>query len=114
MTPTTPQPQPTRSAKAKPRRPNRLPCHEIRFRGVEDQLGITKAKKRLKKELGITAALKPFRAWTNAKRRFKRKIGYESKAGRLIRSGLPRPGGCLVVIVAGTLILATIALAVAR
>ena len=62
-------------------------------------LGITKAKNRLKKELGITAALKPFRAWTNAKRRVKRKIGYESDGGRLIRDGLPRPGGCLVVIV---------------
>jgi hypothetical protein len=66
-------------------------------------LGITKAKKRLKKELGITAAMKPFRAWTNAKRRFKRKIAYESEAGRLVRDGLPRPGGCLVVIVAVTL-----------
>ena len=38
-------------------------------------LGITKAKKRVKKELGITDALKPFRWWTNAKRRFKRKVG---------------------------------------
>jgi hypothetical protein len=63
-------------------------------------LGITKAKKRVKKELGITEAMKPFRAWTNAKRRFKRKIGYESEGGRLIRNGLPRPGGCLVVVVA--------------
>jgi hypothetical protein len=62
-------------------------------------LSITKVKKRLKKELGITDALKPFRAWTNAKRRFKRKIGYESEAGRLIRSRLPRPGGCLVVVI---------------
>jgi hypothetical protein len=61
-------------------------------------LGITKAKKRVKKELGITAAMKPFRFWTNAKRRFKRKIGYESEGGRLIRNGLPRPGGCLVVV----------------
>jgi hypothetical protein len=62
-------------------------------------LGITKAKKRIKKELGITALLKPFRWWTNTKRRFKRKIGYESDGGRLIRNGLPRPGGCLVVVV---------------
>ncbi len=78
-------------------------------------LGITKAKKRLKKELGITGALKPFRAWTYAKRRFKRKIGYESEAGRLIRDGLPRPGGCLVVvIVAVTLVLTTIVLAGTR
>lgn len=60
-------------------------------------LGITKAKKEIKKELGITAAMKPFRWWTNTKRRFKRKVGYESDAGRLIRNGLPRPGGCLVV-----------------
>jgi hypothetical protein len=44
-------------------------------------LGITKAKKRIKKELGITALLKPFRWWTNTKRRFKRKIGYESESG---------------------------------
>ena len=61
-------------------------------------LGITKAKKQLKKDLGITDALKPFRWWTNQKRTFKRDIGYESDAGRLIRNGLPRPGGCLVVL----------------
>lgn len=61
-------------------------------------LGVTKAKKRIKKELGITAALKPFRWWTNTKRRVKRRVGYESDTGRLIRHGLPRPGGCLVVI----------------
>ena len=61
-------------------------------------LGVTKAKKRIKKELGITAALKPFRWWTNTKRRMKRKVGYESEAGRLMRNGPPTPGGCLVVI----------------
>lgn len=77
-------------------------------------LGITKAKKRLKKELGITAALKPFRAWTNAKRRLKRKIGYESEAGRLVRNGLPKPGGCLLMVGAVTIALATIAVALAR
>ena len=60
-------------------------------------LGITKAKKRIKKELGITDAMKPFRWWTNTKRKFKRDIGYESEAGRLIRNGLSRPGGCLVM-----------------
>jgi hypothetical protein len=65
---------------------------------IKTILGITKAKKRIKKDLGITALLKPFRAWTNAKRQIKRKIGYESEPGRLIRDGLPSPGGCLVVI----------------
>jgi hypothetical protein len=61
-------------------------------------LGITKAKKRLKKELGITALLRPLRAWDNTKRRWKRKVGYESSAGRVLRNGLPRPGGCLLAL----------------
>ena len=61
-------------------------------------LGVTKAKKRIKKELGITALLKPFRWWPNEKRRIKREIGYESDVGRAVRLGLPRPGGCLVVV----------------
>jgi hypothetical protein len=65
---------------------------------LKTMLGVTKAKKRIKKELGITAALKPFRWWTNTKRRVKRRVGYESNAGRLIRNGLPTPGGCLVLI----------------
>ena len=87
----------------------------IRYRrpSLKTLLGITKAKKRIKKELGITAFMKPFRWWTNTKRRFKRKIGYESEAGRLIRKGLPRPGGCLVVLVVG-LALAVTAAAVMR
>ena len=63
-------------------------------------LGVTKAKKGLKKELGITALMKPLRWWPNQKRRLKRKIGYESDAGRLIRNGLPKPGGCLVMMAA--------------
>ena len=57
------------------------------------------AKKRIKKDLGITALLKPDRWWPNQKRKFKRKIGYESNTGRLLRDGLPKPGGCLVVFV---------------
>jgi hypothetical protein len=67
---------------------------------IKTILGITKAKKRIKKDLGITALLKPFRWWTNEKRRIKRKTGYESSAGRLIRDGLPRPGGCLLIVTA--------------
>jgi hypothetical protein len=54
-------------------------------------LGVTKAKKQIKKELGITAALKPMRLWGNAKRAAKKRIGYESEAGRVIRDGLPKP-----------------------
>lgn len=62
-------------------------------------LGVTKAKKRIKKELGVTAAMKPFRWWGNQKRRVKRKIVYESPAGRVLRNGLPKPGGCMVLII---------------
>ncbi len=80
---------------------------------LKTMLGITKAKKRIKKELGITAFMKPFRWWTNTKRRIKRKIGYESKAGRLIRNGLPRPGGCLFVMIV-VVALATAVMALAR
>ncbi len=69
-------------------------------------LGITKAKKKLRKDLGITAALKPFRFWGNLVRRAKRQTGYESHVGRLLRNGLPRPGGCLLVVIAVTLSIA--------
>jgi hypothetical protein len=61
-------------------------------------LGVTRVKKQIKKDLGITALLKPFRWWPNQKRRIKREIGYESEVGRLVRDGLPKPGGCLVVV----------------
>lgn len=63
-------------------------------------LGITKAKKQIKKNLGITSLLRPLRWWPNQKRKIKRDIGYESDAGRLIRDGLPKPGGCLLMTVA--------------
>jgi hypothetical protein len=61
-------------------------------------LGLTQAKKRVKKALGITALLKPFRWLTNQKRTIKRRIGYESTAGRMLRNGLPKSLGCLPAI----------------
>lgn len=64
-------------------------------------LGVTRAKKRIRKALGITALLAPFRWWPNQVRRAKRRIGWYSPLARLIRLGLPRPGGCLVVLAAG-------------
>lgn len=63
-------------------------------------LGVTRAKKRLKKQLGMTALLKPLRWWPNEKRKLKREIGYESPAGRVVRDGLPKPAGCLVLLAA--------------
>jgi hypothetical protein len=68
---------------------------------VKTILGVTRAKKKIKRDLGITAAMKPLRFWTNQKRRLKRKVGYESDTGRLLRHGLPTPGGCLVLFVIG-------------
>jgi hypothetical protein len=65
-------------------------------------LGVTKAKKQIKKELGITALLKPLRWWPNQKRKMKRQFGYESDLGRSIRDGMRKPGGCMVVVVVGT------------
>jgi hypothetical protein len=61
-------------------------------------LGVTRAKKQIKKDLGITALLAPFRWWPNQMRRIKRSLGYESGTGRLVRDGLPKPGGCLVIV----------------
>ena len=68
-------------------------------------LGVTRAIKQIKRDLGITALMKPFRWWGNTKRRVKRDIGYESEAGRLLRNGPRTPGGCaalfLIVVATG-------------
>ena len=48
-------------------------------------LGITKAKKKVKKQLGITAIKKPFRAPSNFKRRVLRKAGYYSEPMKFLR-----------------------------
>ena len=79
------------------------PMKFFRYRrpSLKTLLGITAAKKRLKKDLGITALLKPVRWFPNQKRRLKRRMGYYSDAGKLVRDGLPKPGGCLVVVVFG-------------
>jgi hypothetical protein len=62
-------------------------------------LGITAADTRIKKDLRITALLKQCRWWRNEKRRSKREIGYELEGERLVRDELPKPGGCLVVVI---------------
>ena len=48
--------------------------------------GVTKAKKRMKKATGITAATKPLRYKTNLERRVKHKVGYYSTPAKLIRN----------------------------
>ena len=59
----------------------------FRFRkpSVKTVLGVTKAKKKIKKQSGITAATKPLRASSNLKRKAKRKVGYYSTAGKVAR-----------------------------
>jgi len=56
---------------------------------INSLLGITKAKKRIKKELGITAAMKPLRAPKNLERKIKRSVGYYSTPAKIARNGLP-------------------------
>ncbi|HTQ39509.1 MAG TPA: hypothetical protein VMJ32_10800 [Pirellulales bacterium] len=64
----------------------------IRYRrtSVRTALGITKEEKRIKRELGITAILKPFRWWGNEKRKIKREVGYYSPEAKFARHFLPR------------------------
>jgi len=49
-------------------------------------LGITKAKKKIKKDLGIYKVTKVINAPQNAKRRLKRAAGYESGLMRFFRA----------------------------
>ena len=73
----------------------------IRYRrtSVRTALGITKEEKRLKRELGITAILRPFRWWGNEKRKVKREIGYYSPEAKLARHILPHSAGKLLLLV---------------
>lgn len=59
----------------------------IRYRrpSVNTMLGITRAKKRLNRQLGITAVKRPFRAPGNMKRRALRQAGYYSGPMKFLR-----------------------------
>ncbi len=64
----------------------------IRYRrtSLRTALGITKEEKRINRELGIAAILKPFRWWGNEKRKIKREVGYYSPEAKFARHFLPR------------------------
>jgi hypothetical protein len=63
-------------------------------------LGITKAKKQIKNDLGIYKVTRILNFPTNLKRRALRKVGYYSEPAKILRNGLPKPGGgCLVVFI---------------
>ena len=73
----------------------------IRYRrtSLRTALGITKEEKRIKRELGITAILKPFRWWGNEKRKIKREAGYYSPEAQLARHILPHSAAKLLLVV---------------
>ena len=52
---------------------------------VKTMLGVTRAKKRLNRQLGITAVKRPFRAPGNMKRRVLRRAGYYSEPMKFMR-----------------------------
>jgi hypothetical protein len=59
----------------------------VRYRkpSLKTALGVTKAKRRIKKATGYYAVTKPFRAPTNAKRRLLRRAGYYSGPMKFLR-----------------------------
>jgi hypothetical protein len=52
---------------------------------INTMLGVTKAKKRIKKQLGVNAVMAPFRAPKNLERRVLRKAGYYSEPMKFMR-----------------------------
>ena len=72
----------------------------IRYRrsSLKTQLGITQEEKKIKRELGITALLRPFRWWGNEKRDIKRELGYYSPDVQLARHVLPHSGHKLLML----------------
>lgn len=52
---------------------------------AKTMLGVTRAKKRLNRQLGITAIKRPFRAPGNMKRRVLRRAGYYSEPMKFTR-----------------------------
>jgi hypothetical protein len=66
---------------------------------VRTALGITKEEKRIKRDLGITAILRPFRWWGNEKRKIKREVGYYSPEAKFARHVWPHSAGKLLLLV---------------
>lgn len=63
-------------------------------------LGVTKAKKTIKRKTGITAATRPLRIVTNAERRIKRRLGYYSAPAKMLRAKKPHtPLGCVLPLI---------------
>lgn len=63
----------------------RLKLFRYRRPSLKTALGVTKAKRRFKKQIGYYDATRWMRAPKNAQRRFKRKIGYYSGPMKFLR-----------------------------
>ncbi|MGB8343463.1 MAG: hypothetical protein WCD86_01200 [Ktedonobacteraceae bacterium] len=63
----------------------RMRLFRYRRPSVKTMLGVTRAKKRMNRQLGITAIKRPFRAPGNMKRRMLRKAGYYSGPMKFLR-----------------------------
>ena len=73
----------------------------IRYRkpSLKTLLGITGAKRKIKKDLGVYEVTEVINAPKNFKRRVLNKVGYYSTPMKILRNGFPRPGGCLVSVI---------------
>src|SRR5215471_11832080 len=58
---------------------------------IRTVLGVTRIKKEIKRDLGITAAMKPLGFFGNAARTVKRRVGYYSEPMKVASNGPPRP-----------------------
>lgn len=63
----------------------RMRLFRYRRPSVKTMLGVTRAKKRFNKAIGLTAVRRPLRAPGNAKRRMLRKMGYYSEPMKFLR-----------------------------
>jgi len=63
----------------------RMRLFRYRRPSVKTMLGVTRAKKRINRQLGITAIKRPFRAPGNMKRRMLRRAGYYSGPMKFLR-----------------------------
>ena len=72
---------------------------------LKTSLGVTKAKKAVRRQTGVTAITRPSRAASNLRRRAKRKVGYYSAPAKMMRAKKPpTPLGCILPIIVAVLI----------
>ena len=86
---------------------NSMRFFRYRKPSINTLLGITKARRQVKKDLGIYKITKIINYPTNLKRKFLRDAGYYSEPMKILRGGLRKPGGCMIAIFTIGLMLAS-------